>query len=249
MEIGYIDPRIGRWPEIRCWSPRSVQNHPGFEHDAPTLGSPPPPRRHGRRTLARLPAARAAIPRDTLVIAKNISDIISLDPAEVYEGSAGEVITIVSIALSASRRRTSRNSLAGWRPTGPSAPTRKPSRFRSVPDLSSNPAVPSPPQMSPSHFSGSYCSTRPGLPAQPIRLDQGQRRDLVTASDSSTLQFTVPQQLAPTLVLNVISSTIGSVVEKSTALAHESGGDLGYGWLRSNAAASGAYQPAQLETG
>ena len=55
------------------------------------------------------------------------------------------------------------------------------------------------------------------------------------------LRFTVPKQLAPTLVLNVISSTIGAVVEKSTALAHETNGDLGYNWLRTNAAASGAF--------
>jgi peptide/nickel transport system substrate-binding protein len=41
------------------------------------------------------PLAQAATPKDTLVIAKNIDDIISLDPAEVYEPSAGEVINNV----------------------------------------------------------------------------------------------------------------------------------------------------------
>ena len=37
------------------------------------------------------PALRAATPADTLVIAKNIDDIISLDPAEVFELSGGEI--------------------------------------------------------------------------------------------------------------------------------------------------------------
>ncbi len=40
--------------------------------------------------VAGLPAA-AATPQDTLVIAKNIDDIITLDPAEVFEFSGGEM--------------------------------------------------------------------------------------------------------------------------------------------------------------
>ena len=43
-------------------------------------------------SAALAPAAGAATPADTLVIAKNIDDIISLDPAEVFELSGGEMI-------------------------------------------------------------------------------------------------------------------------------------------------------------
>ncbi|HQO67043.1 MAG TPA: ABC transporter substrate-binding protein, partial [Spirochaetales bacterium] len=39
------------------------------------------------------PMAQAATPGDTLVIAKQIDDIISLDPAEAYELSGIEVVT------------------------------------------------------------------------------------------------------------------------------------------------------------
>jgi peptide/nickel transport system substrate-binding protein len=39
--------------------------------------------------------ATAAPPADTLVIVKNIDDILSLDPAEVYEFSSGEIINNV----------------------------------------------------------------------------------------------------------------------------------------------------------
>ena len=38
------------------------------------------------------PMAQAATPGDTLVIAKQIDDIISLDPAEAYELSGIEVL-------------------------------------------------------------------------------------------------------------------------------------------------------------
>ena len=41
-----------------------------------------------------LPAS-AATPADTFVMAKQIDDIISLDPAEVFEFSGGEVIANV----------------------------------------------------------------------------------------------------------------------------------------------------------
>src|SRR6185436_3708460 len=37
--------------------------------------------------------AMAATPRDTLVVAKNIEDIVSLDPAEAFEFSSGETIS------------------------------------------------------------------------------------------------------------------------------------------------------------
>ena len=46
-------------------------------------------------SAALAPATQAATPEDTLVIAKHIDDIITLDPAEVFEFSGGEMITNV----------------------------------------------------------------------------------------------------------------------------------------------------------
>jgi len=40
-----------------------------------------------------LSPAWASTPKDTLVIAKNIDDIVSLDPAEAFEPSANELVT------------------------------------------------------------------------------------------------------------------------------------------------------------
>ncbi len=37
--------------------------------------------------------AHAATPKDTLVVAENIDDIVSIDPAEAYEFSSGEYVT------------------------------------------------------------------------------------------------------------------------------------------------------------
>jgi peptide/nickel transport system substrate-binding protein len=70
----------------------------------------------------------------------------------------------------------------------------------------------------------------------PDNVDQ-----MVTATDDMTVQLTIPEQLAPTLVLNCLSAGVGSVVDKQVALAHETDGDFGYEWLKINSAASGPF--------
>ncbi|MBS0561300.1 MAG: ABC transporter substrate-binding protein, partial [Proteobacteria bacterium] len=67
-------------------------------------------------------------------------------------------------------------------------------------------------------------------------------RDLVTAPDPSTLQFKILADFAPTLVLNLMATVAASVVEKKVALANESNGDLGNGWLKTHSATSGPYR-------
>lgn len=209
---------------------------------APTLA-----RRHllagtAAATLARLPAARAAIPRDTLVIAKNISDIISLDPAEVYEASAGEVITNVYDRLIRFEAEDLTKLAGGVAADWTVSPDAKTYTFHIRPGLTFQSGGPV--TAADAAFSLQRVVLLDKTPAfllNQFGWTKDNVRDLVTASDAGTLRFTVPKQLAPTLVLNVISSTIGAVVEKSTALAHETNGDLGYNWLRTNAAASGAF--------
>src|SRR5210317_586332 len=46
----------------------------------------------GIAALAMTLSAQAAPPKNTFVMAKDVSDIITLDPAEVFEFSGGEVI-------------------------------------------------------------------------------------------------------------------------------------------------------------
>ncbi len=187
--------------------------------------------------------ARAATPDNTLVIGKNISDIISLDPAEVYEASAGEVMTNVYDRLVRFEANDLTKLVGGvatsWTVSSDAKtftfPLRSGLKFQSGSPVTADDAA----------FSLQRVVLLDKTPAfllNQFGWTKDNVADLVKSLDPQTVQFTVPQQLAPSLVLNVVSSTIGSVVEKSAALAHQSGSDLGYGWLRSNAAASGAYQ-------
>ena len=59
--------------------------------------------------------------------------------------------------------------------------------------------------------------------------------------DDSTLQVTISADFAPSLVLSLMSSVVGSIVEKKVALEHEVNGDLGNGWLKTNSAGAGAF--------
>ena len=66
--------------------------------------------------------------------------------------------------------------------------------------------------------------------------------ELVRATDPATVTLRITEDFAPTLVLNLMTSIVASVVEKKLALANESNGDLGNAWLKSHSAASGAFR-------
>ena len=61
-------------------------------------------------------------------------------------------------------------------------------------------------------------------------------------ASGDTLTFKITEDFAPSLVLNLMTSIVASVVEKKVALAHETNGDMGNGWLKTNSAASGAFK-------
>jgi peptide/nickel transport system substrate-binding protein len=67
-------------------------------------------------------------------------------------------------------------------------------------------------------------------------------KTLITAPDASTLKFTITQNFAPSLVLNLMATVAASVVEKKVAMANEVNGDLGNTWLKTHSATSGPYR-------
>jgi peptide/nickel transport system substrate-binding protein len=66
-------------------------------------------------------------------------------------------------------------------------------------------------------------------------------RTLVEATNPGTLTFKITEDLAPSLVLNLMSTFAASVIEKKVAMANEVNGDLGNSWLKTHSAASGPY--------
>ncbi len=185
---------------------------------------------------------RADTPGDTLVVAKDISDIITLDPAEVFEFSGGELIANIydrvmmyepedlsnlvgGVAESYVVSQDGKNVTLKIRPGqvfhSGNAVTAEDVAFslQRVIKLAKTPV---------------FLFTQLGW--TPDNVDT-----LVKAVDDSTVSLTIEADLSPGLVLNALSAGVGSVVDKKLVMSHEKDGDLGYDWLKNHSAGSGAF--------
>jgi len=60
-------------------------------------------------------------------------------------------------------------------------------------------------------------------------------------ADGNTISITTDKRYATSFVLNCLTATVGSIIDSKTAMEHEVDGDLANEWLRTNSAGSGAY--------
>ncbi len=193
--------------------------------------------------LAALPL-RAATPKDTLVVAMAFDDIISLDPAEAFEISAGEV-------MGNSYDRLLRYDVADPSKLLPDlAKTWKVSddgktysfelkpglRFASGNALSAEDVV----------FSFQRAVLLDKTPAfilTQFGLTKDNVRDKVKQTGPLTLTLETDKAYAPTLVYNCLTANVASVIDKKLVMGKEATkdgvGDFGYGWLKTNFAGSG----------
>lgn len=192
--------------------------------------------------LAIAPASMAASPADTLVIAKNIDDIISLDPAEAYELTGIEIVTNVYDRIMRFEP-TDINKLApGVAESYTVSDDAKTLTFKMRPGqkfASGNPIT-----AADVAFSLQRVVKLDKTPAFLIG-QLGWTKDtvdqLVKAVDDQTVQITITEDFSPSLVLSLMSSVVGSVVDMKTVMEHETDGDFGNAWLKENSAGSGAY--------
>lgn len=188
------------------------------------------------------PVAQAATPADTLVIAKQIDDLISLDPAQAYELSGLEILANTydrimrfeptditklvpgaaeSVSVSDDGRTFTFKMRSGM-------------KFASGNPITAQDAAWSLQRVIKLQLTPVFLLTQLGW--TPENVD-----DMVKATDDSTLQVTIGVDFAPTLVYALLGSGVGSVVDMKTAMEHEDNGDMGNGWLKTHSAGSGAY--------
>ena len=187
--------------------------------------------------------AFAETPKDTAVMAKQIDDIISMDPAEAYEFSGIEVITNVYDRLIRYEAEDLTKMVGGvaesWT-IGDGGQTitlklRPNQTFESGAPVTAEDAAFSLQRVV-------ILDKTPGFLLSQLGWTKDNVTASITAPDPMTLQLKVPDKFAPTLVLNLLSSVVGSVVEKKVAMAHDAGGDMGNAWLKSHSAGSGAFR-------
>ena len=185
---------------------------------------------------------RAATPANTLIEAWQIDDMISLDPAEVYEISASEVLgnsyqRLVNYDLKDPSKLYGQIA-DKWTVSADGKTisfTIKPGmKFASGDPITAADAV----------FSLTRAVKLDKSPA--FILDQfGLTKDnvdkMVVQTGPMSLDFHMDQAYAPSFVLYCLTSTVGMIVDEKLVMSHAANGDFGYGWLKTNYAGSGPF--------
>ncbi|MGM0586345.1 MAG: ABC transporter substrate-binding protein [Pseudomonadota bacterium] len=186
--------------------------------------------------------ARAETPDDMLVMGMRIDDIITLDPAEVFELSAAEITNNIYDRIT-TYEPGEFGELAGgvaesWEVSEDGKEitftVREGMTFHSGNPVTAEDAVFSLRRVVKLNKTPAFIFTQFGWNKDNVD-------DHVTQVDDMTFRIRIPADLSPGLVLNALSATVGSVVDKDLLMEHEQDGDMGYAWLKTNSAGSGPY--------
>ncbi len=186
----------------------------------------------------------AATPKDTLVVAMAFDDIITLDPAEAFEISAGELMgnaydrllrydvadpskLLPDLALRWSVSADGKTYSFELRPNV---------KFASGNPMTSEDVV----------FSlqrAVLLDKQPAFILTQFGLSKDNVKDKVKATGPMTVTIETDKAYAPTLVYNCLTANIAAIVDKklvmSKEVAKDGVGDMGYAWLKTNYAGSG----------
>lgn len=195
-------------------------------------------------SLAAAPmAAKAETPKNTLVMAFSIDDIITLDPAEIFEFSGAEYsgntydrligydnkdvskiygVVAESWDVSEDGKTYTFKIRDGIKFASGNPLTAEDAAFslRRVIKL----------DLSPAFILGQFGLTKDNVDTQ------------ITAPDDHTLVMKVDKPYAPTFVLYCLTAGVGSIVDKKEVMAHEKDGDMGHEWLKTAYAGSGPFE-------
>ena len=188
------------------------------------------------------PMAYADTPTDTLVIAKTIDDIISLDPAEAYEFMGIETIANTYDRIMRMEPTDINTVVPGVAESYTASEDGKTftfkiragQKFASGNPLTAADAVYSLQRVIKLDKTPAFLIGQLGWTKE--NVDQ-----MVKLVDDQTFSVTITEDFSPSLVLSLMASVVGSVVDMKTVMEHETAGDMGNGWLKTNSAGSGAY--------
>ncbi len=186
--------------------------------------------------------AFAQTPRDTLVMASQIDDIISLDPHESFEYHGNETTTNIYEKLlttpNASPQRIVGELAESWEasPDGLTHTFRLKTgrKFASGAAITAQDAEYSLRRAVTMNKTPAFILTQFGLNAQ-------NAVEKIRATDAQTLVITIGEPVSPSFFYYCLTANVGSIVEKAVVEARKQGDDWGNGWLKTNSAGSGPY--------
>ena len=184
----------------------------------------------------------AETPADTIIQAWTLDDMISLDPAEVFEFSASEILgnsyePIIGYDI------TDVSKIFGvvadtWTMSADgktmSFTVRQGKKFASGNDMMADDVVFSLVRAVKLDKSPAFILGQFGLTADNVET-------MVKQTGDYSFDFTMDQAYAPTFLLYCLTATVAMVLDKDLVMANEVDGDFGYNWLKTNYAGSGAF--------
>ena len=189
-----------------------------------------------------LPQAQAETPPNMLVMGMRIDDIITLDPAEVFELSAGEIIANVYDRVMMFEPEDLTTLVGGvvesWEVSGDGKTITFTMRdgltFHSGKPVRAQDAAYSLQRVVKLNKTPAFIFTQFGWNAENVD-------ELIKVADDKTFSITIVEDFSPGLVLNALSAGVGSVVDQKTVEANAVDGDMGYAWMKNNSAGSGPF--------
>lgn len=193
-----------------------------------------------------LPATlQAATPKDTLVVALAFDDIITMDPAEAFEISAGEIMGNCYDRLLRYDVGDPSKLLPDLAKTWNVAADGKTYSFELKPGLkfaSGNPLTAEDVVFSLQR--AVLLDKTPAFIINQFGFNKDNVRERIKATGPLTLTLETDKGYAPTLVYNCLTANVAGVVDKKLVMGKEATkdgvGDMGYAWLKTNYAGSGA---------
>ena len=187
--------------------------------------------------------ALAETPKDTVVMARQIDDIITLDPAEAFELSAGEMIRNTYDKLLSFDLKDPSKLNGEIAESWTVSPDAKTYTFKLKPGLKfhSGNAVTAA-DVAYSFERAVALNKTPAFILTQFGFKKDNIAETVKAVDEHTLVITVDKPYAPTFFLNCLSANVASVVDSKLVKQNEKSGDYGYEWMKQNSAGSGAYK-------
>jgi len=186
--------------------------------------------------------AQAETPDDVLVMGMRIDDIITLDPAEVFELSSGEIIANVYDRVMMYEPEDLSTLTGGVVESWEFSEDGKTITFTMRDGMtfhSGNPVRAQDVVYSLQRVV--HLNKTPAFIFTQFGWDENNVDELITAVDDKTFTLTITKDFSPGLVLNALSAGVASVVDQKLVQEHEVDGDMGYEWLKNNSAGSGPY--------
>ena len=186
--------------------------------------------------------ASANTPKDTLVVAWQFDDILSLDPAEVFEFSSAELMG------------NTYESLIGYEPQDVSKVFGKVAESWTVSDdgktftfkirqnrkfASGNPITAEDAVFSLQR--AILLDKSPAFIIGQFGINKDNVRDKIKQTGPFEFKLETDKAYAPSFVLYCLTANVAAVVDRKLVLQNEKDGDLGYGWLKTHYAGSGPF--------